>query len=58
MIDEQPNLAGLPSRKRKFSCQLSSATADMQLTNTKQLSLEKEEEKLAVVKRIESSLEN
>ena len=29
----------------------------MQLRNTKQILLEKEEEKLAVVKRIESSLE-
>ena len=55
--DEQPKLAGLPSRKRKFSYPLSDATRDMQLTDTKQILLEKEEEKLAVVKRIESSLE-
>ena len=55
--DEQPKLTGLPSRKRKFSYPLSDATRDMQLTDTKQILLEKEEEKLAVVKRIESSLE-
>ena len=55
--DDQPNLAGLPSRKRKFSYPLSGTTADMQLANTKKILLEKEEEKLAVVKRIESSLE-
>ena len=55
--DEQPILTGLPSRKRKFSYPLSDATRDMQLTDTKQILLEKEEEKLAVVKRIESSLE-
>ena len=55
--DEQPNLAEQPSRKRKFSYPLSGATADMQLTNTKQILLEKGEEKKVVVKRIESSLE-
>ena len=55
--DEQPNLAELPSRKRKFSYPLSGAPADMQLTNTKQILLEREEEKLTVVKRIESSLD-
>ena len=40
-----------------YDSDLSGATADMQLTNTKHILLEKEEEKLAVVKRIESSLE-
>ena len=55
--DEQPILTRLPSRKRKCSYPLSDATRDMQLTDTKQNLLEKEEEKLAVVKRIESTLE-
>ena len=55
--DDQPNLAGLPSRKRKFSYPLSGATADMQLANSRQILLERIEEKLSVVKRIESSLE-
>ena len=55
--DDQPNLAGLPSRTRKFYYPLSGTAADMQLKNTKRILLEKEEDKLTVIKRIESSLE-
>ena len=55
--DDKPNLEELHSRKRKFSYPLSGATTEVQLSNTRQILLDKEEEKLAVIRRMEASLQ-
>ena len=52
-----PTWRDYPVEKENFSYPLSGTTADMQLANTKEILLEKEEEKLAIVKRIEFNLE-